>query len=487
MSIIEAIKRIYYSISNVKFKRAYFCFIAFVMASYAFAQNPICPPGLNIADPTARVWKDGKIYVYGSRDDDPQRYCSHDHWVLSSSDLINWTYSPDAFNSNGPKDKVPYNDRVLYAPDCIYKDSIYYLYYCQPGRDGTNEGVATSLNPTGPFDNAQLMNIPARFSQIDPTIFIDDDACLPDGQGQAYYSWGQFSAKIAKMKPNSMTEIDTSTIIDGVITDKEHQFHEGNFIIKRNGIYYMVYAHNGQYEIADDGRRSRHPTCIGYSTSTNPMGPYTYGGVIIDNKGCNPGNHNNHGSIVEFNGQWYVFYHRSTHGSKMMRKACLEPIFFNEDGSIDEVEMTTQGAGDPLNAFSKIEAEQTCYLNGNVRVETYSFDSNNLLNPSNVDHLTKIFNGDNAAFNYINFDKNAKSVSVQVAPGAKAGKIEVKIDSLQGQSIAVIDIPGSSDGKIWKTITADIKKTKGIHAVYLVFSAVNEEAFSLDWFKFNKL
>ena len=31
------------------------------------SQNPIVPPGIYIADPSAHVWQDGKLYIYGSR------------------------------------------------------------------------------------------------------------------------------------------------------------------------------------------------------------------------------------------------------------------------------------------------------------------------------------------------------------------------------------------------------------------------------------
>lgn len=434
-----------------------------------FAQNPICPPGLNIADPTTRVWQDGKLYVYGSRDDNPNSYCSHDHWVMSTSDLINWEYFPDAFNTVGPKDKVLYNDRVLYAPDCMYKDGTYYLYYCQPGRDGTNEGVATSFSPTGPFSNAQLMNIPKRFSQIDPGVFIDDD-------GQAYYTWGQFSAKIAKLKPN-MTEIDTSTIINGVLTSEMHEFHEGNYMIKRNGIYYMVYAHNG---------RHGHPTCIGYSTSKSPMGPYTYGGVIIDNEGCDPGNHNNHGSIVEFKGQWYVFYHRSTHSSKMMRKACIEPIEFLADGSIPEVQMTSQGVGKPLDAFAEIEAERACLLSGNVRVETFSFDADNLVSTSNNDQLAQIQNSDNAAFKSVNFGSGASFFMATIASESNGGIIELRIDSINGAVLGSCNVPTTGGWKNWETVKCSIKKVSGVHELYLLFSGNNDVLFNIDKFQFQK-
>ena len=89
-----------------------------LIVKFAIAQNPVCPPGLNIADPTARVWKDGKLYVYGSRDESLDYYCSYDHWVLSTSDLINWEYTPNAFASKGPSDQVPFNDLQIGRASC---------------------------------------------------------------------------------------------------------------------------------------------------------------------------------------------------------------------------------------------------------------------------------------------------------------------------------------------------------------------------------
>ena len=52
-----------------------------------------------------------------------------------------------------------------------------------------------------------------------------------------------------------------------------------------------------------------------------------------------------HGSIHPFNGRWYVLYHRSSHASRYSRRLCIEPITINADGSINEVEMTSQDAG----------------------------------------------------------------------------------------------------------------------------------------------
>src|SRR5665647_3385833 len=106
-------------------------------------QNPIVPAGLYIADPSAHVWNDGKMYVYGSRDESPDYYCSWDHYVLSSSDLINWEITKNAFASKGANDQVAYSDDKLYAPDCNYKNGTWYMYYCLASSKNT-EGVATS-------------------------------------------------------------------------------------------------------------------------------------------------------------------------------------------------------------------------------------------------------------------------------------------------------------------------------------------------------
>jgi len=431
---------------------------AFLLQKSLIAQNPICPPGVYIADPTARVWADGKMYVYGSRDESPNYYCSWRYDVLSSDDLQSWTLTPNSFASKGKGDAISYSDDYLYAPDCMYKDGKYYLYYCLANNTQT-EGVAVSDSPLGPFLNGKNIDL-GDHHQIDPAVFIDDD-------GQGYYIWGQFSANIAKLKPN-MTEIDFSTIKTGVITEKEHFFHEGVYMIKRNGIYYLVYAHMG---------RGGRPTCIGYSISKSPMGPYKYGGIIIDNDHCDPGNWNNHGSLVEFRNHWYVFYHRSTHGCYTMRKACVEPIYFNEDGTINEVEMTSQGAGKPLDPLKEIGAERACLMYGNIRIQAFS---------SNEEELGKIQNSDKAAYKYFDFTKGVTHFTIRVAPGTKPGKIDITLDNIWGPSIGTIEVPGGGDLKTWQMITCKISTVSGTRAIWLRFSGEGEDIFHIDHFQFEK-
>jgi arabinoxylan arabinofuranohydrolase len=431
-------------------------FLCIIASIIAIAQNPIVPPGVYIADPSAHVWKDGKLYVYGSRDESPGYYCSWTHHVLSTTDLQTWTIHENRFASKGPNDQVPYSDAILYAPDCQYKDGVYYLYYCLASNTNT-EGVATSSSPAGPFTNGQPISLKG-FNEIDPCVFIDDD-------GQAYYIWGQFTAKMAKLKPG-MTEIDSTTIKDNIVTEKEHFFHEGGYMVKRNGIYYFVYAHMG---------RAGRPTCIGYATSKSPMGPFKYGGVIVDNDHCDPGNWNNHGSIVEFKGKWYVFYHRSTHGSNTMRKACVEKITFNADGSINEVEMTSQGAGDPLPARQTIDATRACLLYGNIRVEGCQ---------TNNEVLTKIRKGDAAGYKYLDFNSPSGTVTINAAPGKFPVTIDIAVDNSWGPSIGRVTIPGNGDGKTVQPFPAKIKEVKGVHALWLRFGGQDDELVKIDSFLF---
>jgi hypothetical protein len=240
------------------------------------------------------------------------------------------------------------------------------------------------------------------------------------------------------LKPN-MKELDLASVKDSVLTEGEHHFHEGAFMTKIKGLYYLVFA---------DISRGDIPTCIGYATAEKPFGPYKYGGVINDNNHCNPGNWNNHGSIAEFNGQWYVFYHRSTHGCNTMRKACVEPIEIQEDGSIPEVEMTSQGASGAIDAKSRIEAECACILNGNIRIEQFE---------EKREELTKIHSGDKAGYKYIDFGEGVDSITVRIATGPKGGKLVVSLDKPWNKRLAILEIqPG--EGEQWQEMTFPVKK-----------------------------
>ena len=406
-------------------RKAFAVMVAMLANGAIFAQNPISPMGVYIADPSSRVGLDGRLYIYGSLDVTPGRYCSRDYHVLASADLKDWTLYRNSFT----------NDIDLYAPDMMYRNGIYYLYYDTPRGD---EFVAVSDSPTGPFRDGVKIEGP---TQIDPNIFIDDD-------GQAYYFWGQFSAKGAKMNPDMKT-LDMSTYVDGIVTEKDHAFHEGSYVVKRGKYYYFIYA--------DISRNSR-PTCLGYSMSTSPLGPYEYKGVIIDNAGCDPETWNNHGSIVQFGDDWYVLYHRSTHGSRTMRKACIEPIHFNADGTIDEVEMTSQGAAGPLDAFDRTDAAKACGMTGHTRIRRME-------GRDDREVLGGIHGGDAAVWKYLDFGAGARKVTLRVR-SKLGGKIILHADSPDGKVLGKVKVAANQD---WTERSARIKKTAGVHALWLEF------------------
>ncbi len=420
------------------------------------SQNPISPPGVYIADPTARVWKDGRLYIYGSADESCSYYCSHTYHMLVTDDMINWKVVKNVFSSKGENDEVPYNETLLFAPSAAYRDGTYFLYYCQPDREHA-EGVATSDSPTGPFTGGTPMDV-GPYNEIDPGVFID-------GDGQAYYFWGQFTLKMAKLKDN-MKELDMTTIRDSILTESEHFFHEGAFMAKIGDLYYLVYA---------DISRGDIPTCIGYATATSPFGPYEYRGVIVDNNHCNPANWNNHGSIAEFNGQWYVFYHRSTHGCNKMRKAAVEPIEILPDGSIPEVEMTSQGAAGPIPATSQIDAAWACILNGHTRIAQHD---------TYAEGLTYIHSGDKAAYKYINFGEGVENITMRLKPGKSGGRIVVSLDKPWHRRLAILEVEPDNDGH-WKELTFPVESAEGVHALWLHFYGEDREMFAIDWFRFD--
>ncbi len=396
------------------------------MQTYINSRNPVLLLEHHFPDSEAHVFSDGRLYIYGSYDAYNTDYCSDILRVVSTSDMKTWQIHDVAFkgeqaywshdpnapkvkgidwskpspflkklienpqSSDAPAEKEDKPSVMLFAPDAIEKDGKFYLYFCM---SDDSEGVAVSDSPTGPFGNAKQLDI----GGIDPAIFVDKD-------GQPYYYWGQIYAKGAKLTPD-MLDVDKSTVVDNIVTEEEHFFHEGSSMRRRGDWYYLVYSN------MERGR----PTSIGYAMSRSPLGPFEYKGIIVDNTGCDPETWNNHGSIEEFNGQWYVFYHRSSRGSRYHRRLCIEPIYFNDDGTINEAPMTSQGAGEPFAPGEAINAWNVCIMTGNCR----------LMPEGEAEVITGINNGDTALFRYVESEKPYEKAVVDISG---EGFISVQLD-----------------------------------------------------------
>ena len=407
--------------------------------------NPILPLDIFIPDVEAHVWEDGRIYLYGSMDVKGRMdYCSDEYHVYSSDDMVNWTDHGVSFKLS---DAVwAKGNTALYAPDCAYRNGKYYLYYCVP--DGRC-GVAVSDTPTGPFTDVGYME---HLTMIDPAVFIDDD-------GQAYIYWGQFDGvRVAKLREN-MTEIDPDTITQP-LNVAEHEFHEGASVKKIGGKYYFVYT--------DTHRHNGRATSIGYAVSDNPMSGFEYKGVIVDNFSCDPETWNNHGSIQCYKGQWYVFYHRSTHGSIYSRHVCIEPIEFLTDGSIKEVKMTTS-CGGVVPAHEPMAACRAAEMSGKIRIagdrcSEYGFS------------LVGIESGDTATYRYVEF--NGERVFSAVLKTCGGMRTELYIDGWYEGCIS------AGPTAEYTGLSADISPITGTHEVTLKF--FGEGVASLDSISFKK-
>lgn len=422
--------------------------------TYKNNRNPILPPNCHIPDGEAHIMSDGRLYIYGSYDDLEDIYSSEEYHVVSTADLEHWTIYDTALrgqqaywfrNPKYPRCQVggdldhptPFMRKILtdkkkkgkdreelreerpllYAPDCAEKDGNYYLYFCMPDD---SEGVAIADRPEGPFSNP--VQLPC--GGIDPAVLVDDD-------GQAYYYWGQFSSCGVKLNPD-MQSFDTNKIVKGLVTEEKHFFHEGSSMRKIGNTYYYIYA---------DMERGK-PTALGYATSESPLGPFTYRGIIIDNAGCDPECWNNHGSIECVNGQWYVFYHRSSRGSRLHRRLCIEPIVINQDGSIDEVRMTSQGAGKPFAPGEVIEGWRACELKGTVYIG---------LDERYDEKLTNISDKDSAVFRYICSELGFSGIEVKTFG---TGSIIILLD---GKTVGKL-IVGENGKNVFETV--QVNRTK---------------------------
>lgn len=109
-------------------------------------------------------------------------------------------------------------------------------------------------------------------------------------------------------------------------------FEEAPWIHKYQGKYYLSYA-------------TGLPEKIAYAMADNIQGPYTYKGILNEIAGNSSTNHH---SIVEFKGKWYFFYHNGAiqrDGSPNTRSVCVDELFYNPDGTIKRVIMTSEGVG----------------------------------------------------------------------------------------------------------------------------------------------
>ena len=306
--------------------------LSLLFTAPVFAQNPLdFGSDIRTADPSAHVWADGRLYIYASHDEE----CQEDFWmkdwhVFSTDDLIHWTDHGACLSV----EDLSWADNYAWAPDCASKDGKY--YFCFPAGTGHKDrvnpenstkwmgiGIAVSDSPTGPFVDHAGGPLWREPYANDPCLFIDDD-----GTPYLYVHGGSADYSVITLNDDlSAVEGDFYKMDMGGYEPKM----EGPWVFKRNDLYYFTMP---------EGNR-----VLTYYTSDSPTGPWTYRGVIMDQEH----NSNNHHSIVEYNGQWLLFYHRwldtgdACENRERQRHICAEYLYFNEDGTIQPVNRTAEG------------------------------------------------------------------------------------------------------------------------------------------------
>ena len=349
------------------------------------AVNPYLPGYEYIPDGEPYVFGD-RVYVYGSHDKfNGEVFCMNDYvcWSAPVDELGNWRYEGVIYKkTQDPRN--PDGSMYMYAPDIAQgRDGRYYLYYTLEMLGVMS--VAVGDSPVGPFSYYGEIHYPdgtvvgeekGDVYQFDPGVLVDDDGRVylytgfgpdidrPEGtfiKGRSYAG-----CYCIELESDMITVKEKPVcVIPQVFHEKgtgfeNHAFFEASSIRKINGIYYLVYSSFQSHELC-------------YAVSKYPNRDFTYGGTIVSNGDIGLENWtmeksdnyigNNHGGMVEINGQWYIFYHRQTNRHSYSRQGCAEPLSFDEKGRIPQVEMTSCGLnGGPLKGKGRYSAAIACNL-----------------------------------------------------------------------------------------------------------------------------
>ncbi|MBN1648690.1 MAG: family 43 glycosylhydrolase [Spirochaetales bacterium] len=338
--------------------------------------NPYLPSWEYIPDGEPHVF-DGRVYVYGSHDRfNGHAYCLNDYvcWSAPAANLKDWRYegviykkTTDPLNTDG--------SMCLYAPDVTRgPDGRYYLYYVLDKVHVVS--VAVCDRPAGEYaflgyvhhpDGTLLGEGPGDEPQFDPGVLTEGNRiylytgfCWPDDAAR-------HGAMVTVLGPDMLTVIEKpKTVVPGRQYSngsgfETHAFFEASSIRKIGDLYCFIYSSVVFHELC-------------YATSKSPTEGFKYRGVIVSNNDLHIDTYkparmpayyggNNHGSIVEINGEWFVFYHRHTNGTNFSRQGCAEKIIVGKDGSITQAEMTSCGLnGGPLRGKGEYPAYIACNL-----------------------------------------------------------------------------------------------------------------------------
>ena len=498
--------------------------------------NPYLPLWEHIPDGEPYVFEDpdqpGKyrVYIYGSHDSRITDYCGREQvvWSASVDSLNNWRYDGEILAvSKNAKGELINKDSladVLFAPDVTLvtdKDGkkTYYLYP-NDQHGGRNGLIAKSDRPDGPFEVCNWSkndpNATDGVLAFDPGVFVDDD-------GRVYGYWGFGESNGAELDPATMATVKPGTkivnhMISGYKEPGQFRFFEASSIRKIKDKYVFIYS-----RFTEEGEFGLPTTnyTLAYAYSDKPLGPWTYGGTIIDGRAREKDEQGNviasanvsgntHGSICEINGQWYVFYHRQSGLNEFARQAMVAPITVKveegEDGKVEisEGEYTSEGfALNGLNPLERHSAGICCWYTG-PKVAIHEWPNNTFYGSyveasygtddkfaapydirNNTNHVVNNTDGSIVGYKYFNFDatKGRKDVQLilRLIPEGVNGTITIMADrpwaSQGGKALGTIELKADMPQVPTETITQlpALGELTGKHAIFFCFKSETKE------------
>ncbi|MBR4201313.1 MAG: family 43 glycosylhydrolase [Oscillospiraceae bacterium] len=425
--------------------------------------NPILPLWEYIPDGEPRQFGD-RVYIYGSHDRfGASDFCDYKLkvWSASVHDLSRWICHGHCFHTRPDTDhpaSVTHTGRELYAPDVVEKDGKYYLYTYILGSKGC---VSVSDRPEGPFTLLSTYEY-APEDAGDDGIF-NDAGVLVDDDGRVYCYYGFEHSYMNELDGTSMYQVLPGSLRRHLIDDsesvpEEQRFFEASSPRKIGDTYYLIYS-------------PRKGSRLAYATSDSPAGPFRYRGYIIDNGADYPGG-NNHGSLCQIAGQWYIFYHRMTNNTITSRRACAERVAILPDGTIPPVEMTSLGFAESLSPYEITKAEIACVLTGGCFVTEKSLFCR---------IVTEIGDGSVIGYKYFDFGEDAATetmeLAVRICGTGCRGRLHIMIDAPDpaqgGTEIGTLET-GLGDGEC----RTRVKAVTGRHSLYFRAELIKPEN---DW------
>ena len=474
--------------------------------------NPYLPLYEYVPDGEPYVYED-RLYIFGSHDRfDGENFCQNDYvlWSCPADDLSDWRFEGTIYRKN--QDPELKKGGFLQAPDVARgKDGRFYLYYTMAGAPFTS--IAVSEQITGPYEyygtvqtkNGHVLGKRLRdVFQFDPAVMVDDDGRVfmytgfaPECEGimrMVHASYKACGSYVIELEEDMKTVKSMPRLIIPGITEKEkrgfggHEFYEASSMRKIKDTYYFIYSSILSHELC-------------YATSSYPDRDFVFQGTLVSigDVGLNGRTEkealnylgNTHGSVVNVNNQWYVFYHRQTNKCMFSRQACAEKIEMDEEGKFVQAEITSCGLSQSfLAGKGRYPAAIACNLMSGRGACTYTtnkfsddeghpyFTQTGQDRESEPDqYIANMRDGAIAGYKYFTFTE-CNEIAVLLSG---SGKGTIKISTEMGEE-PVCEIKIDVDNqKKWEKAKC-VKALNGSSALYFQYTgtgAVNFHEFEL--------